>query len=78
MVKLHVLGAGCESCERLAAMTDAIANELGLDFELSKVTEIDDITSFGVMSTPALVVNGDVKCSGRVPSEAELKDFIVS
>ena len=78
MVKLQVLGAGCESCERLAEMTDAVANELGLDFELSKVTEIDDITSFGVMSTPALVVNGDVKFSGRVPSEVELKDFIAS
>ena len=78
MVKLQVLGSGCASCERLAEMVKTAATDLGLDFDLSKVTEIDEITSFGVMSTPALVVNGDVKCSGRVPSEAELKDFIAS
>lgn len=78
MVKLQVLGSGCASCERLAEMTNAIATDLGLDFELTKVTEIGEITSFGVMSTPALVVNGEVKFSGRVPSETELKDFIAS
>ena len=78
MVKLQVLGSGCASCERLAEMTRNAATELGLDFELSKVTEIDEITSFGVMSTPALVVDGRVKFSGRVPSEAELKEFIAS
>lgn len=78
MIKLQVLGSGCASCEKLAEMTQKIATELGLEFELSKVTEIDDITSFGVMSTPALVVDGDVKFSGRVPSETELKGFIAS
>jgi small redox-active disulfide protein 2 len=57
----------------MAAQT---AQELGIEFELEKVSEIDEITAFGVMSTPALVVNGDVKVSGRLPSAEELKEMI--
>ena len=57
----------------MAAQT---AQELGIEFELEKVSEIDEITAFGVISTPALVVNGDVKVSGRLPSAEELKEMI--
>ena len=78
MKKLQILGAGCASCERLAELTGQTADALGLDYELSKVKDINEITSFGVMTTPALVVDGEVKVSGRVPSEDEIKEMITS
>ena len=76
MTKLQILGTGCASCEKLAEMTELAAQELGIEFNLEKVSDIDEITAFGVMSTPALVVNGDVKVSGRLPSAAEIKEMI--
>ena len=76
MTKLQVLGPGCPNCDKLAAITELIAVEIGLDFELEKVTKIDEITAFGVMATPALVVNGEVKVSGRLPSPDEVKEMI--
>lgn len=76
MKKLQVLGPGCPNCRKLAEMVEVVAGELGLEFELEKVTEIDRITGFGVMMTPALVVDGEVKVSGRVPSVAEIRVMI--
>lgn len=76
MKKLQVLGPGCPKCRKLAEMTKRAARELQIEFELEKVTEIDKITAFGVMMTPALVVDGEVKVSGKVPSLDELKEMI--
>ena len=76
MKKLQILGTGCATCEKLAKMTEAAATELALDFQLEKVTAIEDIMKFDILSTPALVVDGDVKVSGRLPSEAELKAIL--
>ena len=76
MTKLEVLGTGCPTCRRLSEMVERAAGELGIEFELEKVTEIDAITAFGVMATPALVVDGEVKVSGRLPSLDEIKDMI--
>lgn len=76
MKKLQVLGAGCPSCEKLAERVKEAAAELRLDFELEKVTEIDRITAFDIVSTPALVVDGEVKASGGVPSLDEIKGMI--
>ena len=76
MKKLQVLGTGCPSCRKLAAMTEQAATDLHMDFELEKVEDIDRITEFDVMSTPALVVDGDVKMSGRVPTLDEIKTMI--
>lgn len=76
MITLHVLGTGCASCEKLAEMTEMTARDLGVEYTLEKVTSIDDITAYGVMSTPALVVDGTVKVSGRLPSMTELKEII--
>ncbi|UCF05014.1 MAG: TM0996/MTH895 family glutaredoxin-like protein [bacterium] len=64
MKKLLILGTGCAKCNQLAGQTESAARELGIDFELEKVTDIDKILSFGVMMTPALVVDGDVKVVG--------------
>jgi small redox-active disulfide protein 2 len=76
MKKLQILGTGCAKCNQLAEQTESAAKELGIDFELEKVTDIDEILSFGVMMTPALVVDGDVKVVGKVPSPDELKEML--
>lgn len=76
MKKLQVLGTGCPRCKKLAEMVDLAAKELDLDYELQKVTNIDEITDFGVMSTPALAVDGEVKVSGGLPSMDEIKAMI--
>lgn len=76
MRKLQVLGPGCTSCRRLAELTEYAAKDLGLEFELEKVEDIERILTFDVAGTPALVVDGEVKVVGRVPSVNELKELI--
>lgn len=76
MKKLQILGTGCPKCKKLAEMTDAAAKQLGIAYELVKVTDINEITSFGVMMTPALAVDGTIKVVGKVPSVDEIKKLI--
>ena len=76
MKKIQVLGPGCPKCKRLTELAEAAATELGLDFELEKVTAIADIMSFGVMLTPALAVDGEVKVVGKIPSPDEIKAML--
>jgi small redox-active disulfide protein 2 len=76
MKMIQVLGTGCPKCKQLAEIVDSVAQELGLDYKLEKVTEINDIMQFGVMVTPALVVDGQVKASGKVPSVEDIKGFL--
>lgn len=76
MTRIEVLGPGCEKCKVLYAHAEQAAHELGLEFEIKKVTDINAIMAYGVMSTPALVVNGAVKFSGRVPSAEQLKTVL--
>ncbi len=71
MKKIQILGTGCPKCKLLAQHAEAAAKQLG-DFEIEKVTDINQIIGFGVMSTPALAVDGQVKISGRVPSTDEI------
>lgn len=73
---LQILGTGCPKCNQLAAATEAAATALGLEFRLEKVTDLKQIMTFGVMMTPALVVDGTVKCVGRVPKVDDLKSLI--
>lgn len=68
MKKIQVLGTGCAKCQKLAAAADEAAKALGLDYTVEKVTDLNDIASFGVIFTPALVVDGVVKVAGKVPS----------
>ena len=75
-MKLQILGTGCPSCRRLTAQTEEAARNLGLDYELEKVEDLDAIVGFGVMMTPALAVDGEVKVSGRVPSVPELESLL--
>jgi len=76
MKKILVLGPGCASCEGLTADVKTVVAELDLECEIEKVTDINQITSFGVMLTPALVVDGEVKVAGRTPALEELKEML--
>lgn len=75
-MKIQVLGPGCKSCNQLADNVAAAASALGVDYELEKVTDFNQIMSFGVMMTPGLVIDGAVKAVGRVVSVDELKTLL--
>jgi len=77
MKKLQILGTGCSTCEKLAKMTQDAAQDLNLDFTMEKVTRIEEIMTFNILATPALVVDGEVKVSGRLPSSDEIKGMLV-
>ena len=76
MKKIQVLGTGCPKCKKLAENAEAAAKGLGIAYELEKVTDINEIMKFGVMMTPALVVDGEVKVAGKVPGVEEMKPLI--
>lgn len=76
MKKLQVLGPGCPKCEELAKRTEAAAQALGLDYDLEKVKDLNQMMALGIFMTPALVVDGEVKVVGKVPSVEELKSLI--
>ncbi len=76
MIKIQVLGTGCPKCKKLAEVAEAAAIEMGIKFELEKVTDLNQIMSFGVMITPALAVNGIVKVAGKVPSTEVVKELL--
>ena len=75
-MKIHILGTGCPKCIQLAERAQAAAEELGLEYELEKVTDITAIMKYGVMMTPALVADGTVKVVGKVPSVDEIKTLL--
>jgi small redox-active disulfide protein 2 len=76
MTQLQILGTGCAKCNALTQATEQAAQALGLEYELEKVTDLSRIMSFGVMVTPALVVDGKVMVSGKVPNQTELKALL--
>ena len=76
MKKLQILGTGCPKCKKLAENTEAAADDLGIEYEMEKVTDINEIMKFGVMMTPALAVDGEVKVAGKVPSSDEIKKML--
>ena len=76
MKKIQILGTGCPKCKKLAENAEAAAKELGIDFEIEKVTDINEIIKFGVMVTPALAVDSEVKVVGKVLSQDEIKKIL--
>ncbi len=76
MKKIQILGTGCPKCRKLAENAETAAEELGIDFEMEKVTDIKAIMGFGVMITPALAVDGRVKAVGKVPDVEEIKKML--
>ena len=77
MKKLQVLGTGCPKCKKLAEETEKAAKALGIEYELVKVTDIQEIINFGIMTTPGLAVDGAVKVSGRIPKPEEIKQILL-
>ena len=75
-MKIQILGTGCAKCEKLAANAKQAADNIGLDYEMEKVTELNQIMSFGVMTTPGLAVDGKVLVAGKVPSPADIEKLI--
>ena len=76
MKKIQILGTGCPKCKKLTENAEAAAEALGLDCEIEKVTDVNDIMKFGVMMTPALAIDGQVKVVGKVATPDEIKAFL--
>lgn len=76
MMKIQILGTGCPKCMKLMEHAQTAAKELEIECEFEKITDINKIINFGVMMTPALVVDGDVKFAGKDVSVDEIKEVI--
>jgi small redox-active disulfide protein 2 len=76
MKKIQILGTGCAKCKKLAELAKEAAGELDIQYDLEKVTDLNDIMNFGVMVTPALVVDGEVKIAGKVPKIDDIKKML--
>jgi small redox-active disulfide protein 2 len=75
-MKIQILGTGCPKCKLLAENAEAAAKAVGVEYDLEKVTDINDIIAFGIMMTPGLAVDGEVKVSGKVASVEEIKEWL--
>ena len=71
-MQIKVLGAGCERCAKLEQMTREAVEQLGLDAEVLYITDIEEVMSHGVMTTPAIVIDGEVRLAGRIPTMEQL------
>lgn len=76
MKKLQILGTGCPKCKKLADNAEAAAKAMGMEYELVKITDINEIMKFGVMMTPALAVDGQVKTVGKIPEPEAIRDML--
>jgi len=77
MKKIQILGTGCPKCKKLAENAEAAAQDAGIEYELEKVTQINDIMKMGVMVTPALAIDGQIKIAGKVASPDDIKAMLV-
>ncbi len=78
MKKVQILGTGCPKCKKLAENAQAAVREAGLECEIVKVTDINEIMKFGVMLTPALAIDGQVKTVGKVPAPEDIKKMLLA
>lgn len=76
MKDIKVLGTGCKKCQMLAETAEQAAKEMAIQYSLEKVTDLNAIMSYGVMFTPALVIDGEVKVAGKVPSMEAVKQLL--
>ena len=77
MLSIKILGSGCANCKRVEQIARKVVEEMALEAEVVKVTDFADITAYNVLSTPGLVVNENVVCSGRIPTPAEVTTWVV-
>lgn len=73
---IKILGSGCKKCTKLYELVQEITKKIGVEANIEKVTDFKDIVSYGVMKTPGLVIDGNVKVSGRVPSKDEIEKLL--
>ena len=76
--EITVLGHGCSKCKKTFAVVEKVVESNGVDADLSKVEDIEEIMRYNIMSTPAIVIDGKVVLKGKVPSEAEVKAILKS
>ena len=76
MKKIQILGPGCPKCKKLTEESEKAAKEMGLEYEIEKVSDVKEIMKFGVFSTPALVVDGKVKAVGKILDARQIKDIL--
>lgn len=75
-MEIKVCGPGCASCEQAMKVVEAAVAAKGIDAAVSKVTDFQEMAKLGIFSTPAVVVDGEVKCVGRAPKQAEVEEWI--
>lgn len=73
---IRILGPGCPRCEEVAKRTIDVLAEMNVAADVQKVTDLKEIATYNVFTTPGLVINGKVKCSGRIPAKAQIKKWI--
>ena len=76
MLNIKILGSGCANCKRVEQIARKVVEEMAVEAEVIKVTDYADITAYNVLSTPGLVVNENVVCSGRIPTPAEVSSWV--
>lgn len=75
-MKIEILGTGCAKCQQLEELVRSLVAEAGIEADITKVQDISKILSYGVLTTPGLVVNGDVKVAGKIPSAEQIKGWL--
>ncbi len=78
MLTIKVLGSGCPNCKKVEAIAKQAVEGLGIEATFIKVTDYNDITAYNVFSTPGLVIDDQVVCSGRIPSQAEVTTWLAN
>jgi small redox-active disulfide protein 2 len=78
MLTIKILGSGCPNCKRVEALARQAATDMGAEAEFVKVTDYSEIMKYNILSTPGLVINGQVVSSGRIPSTAEISTFLAN
>ncbi len=76
MVNIKVLGSGCTNCKRLEAVTRKVVESLGIQAEIEKVTDYAEIMQYPILATPGLVINGKLVSAGRLPTEAQIAQWL--
>lgn len=75
-MNIKILGSGCANCKKLQLITEEVVKEMGADASVEKIEDMQKIMGYGIMKTPAIVINEKVKAYGRIPKKEEIKKFI--